>query len=33
MALAKAREEAAKVTQQLAADAGLPLPAGMLPGM
>lgn len=33
MAMDKAREETAKVTQSLAADAGLPLPPGMLPGM
>jgi DNA-binding protein YbaB len=33
MALAKAREEVAKASQAMAADAGLPLPPGMLPGM
>jgi DNA-binding YbaB/EbfC family protein len=33
MALAKAREEVAKASQAVAADAGLPLPPGMLPGM
>jgi DNA-binding YbaB/EbfC family protein len=33
MALAKSRDEAAKATQQMAADAGLSLPPGMLPGM
>ena len=33
MAMAKAREETAKASQQMAADAGLPLPPGMLPGM
>jgi DNA-binding YbaB/EbfC family protein len=33
MALAKAREEVAKASQAVAADVGLPLPPGMLPGM
>jgi DNA-binding YbaB/EbfC family protein len=33
MALAKAREEVAKASQAMAADAGLPIPPGMLPGM
>jgi len=33
MALAKAREEVAKASQAVAADAGLPLPPGMLAGM
>ena len=33
MALAKAREETAKAGQQMAAEAGLPIPPGMLPGM
>jgi nucleoid-associated protein EbfC len=33
MALAKAREEVSKASQAMAADAGLPIPPGMLPGM
>jgi len=33
MALGKAREEVAKASQAVAAEAGLPLPPGMLPGM
>jgi nucleoid-associated protein EbfC len=33
MALAKAREEVAMASQAMAADAGLPLPPGMIPGM
>ena len=33
MALARAREEVAKASQQMAQEAGLPLPPGMLPGM
>jgi DNA-binding YbaB/EbfC family protein len=33
MALAKAREEVARASQAMAAEAGLPLPPGMLPGM
>ena len=33
MALARAREEVAAASQAMAADAGLPIPPGMLPGM
>jgi DNA-binding YbaB/EbfC family protein len=33
MALAKARQEVASVSQSAAAEAGLPLPPGLLPGM
>ena len=33
MALAKARQEVATASQAAAAEAGLPLPPGMLPGM
>lgn len=33
MALAKAREEVSKASQAMAAEAGLPIPPGMLPGM
>lgn len=33
MAMAKAREEVAKVSQAMAQEAGLPIPPGMLPGM
>ena len=33
MALAKARQEVANASQAAAAEAGLPLPPGMLPGM
>jgi nucleoid-associated protein EbfC len=33
MALARAREEVAKSSQQMAQEAGLPIPPGMLPGM
>jgi len=33
MALAKARQEVAAASQQMAQEAGLPIPPGMLPGM
>jgi DNA-binding YbaB/EbfC family protein len=33
MALAKARQEVATASQQMAQEAGLPIPPGMLPGM
>ena len=33
MALAKARQEVANASQQMAQEAGLPIPPGMLPGM
>jgi DNA-binding YbaB/EbfC family protein len=33
MAMTKAREEVAKASQAAAQEAGLPIPAGMLPGM
>ena len=33
MALAKARQEVANASQQMAQEAGLPIPSGMLPGM
>ena len=33
MALGKARQEVANASQQMAQEAGLPIPPGMLPGM
>ena len=33
MALAKAKQEVANASQQMAQEAGLPIPPGMLPGM
>ena len=33
MALSKARQEVANASQQMAQEAGLPIPPGMLPGM
>src|SRR5262245_3017958 len=33
MALARARQEVAAASQQMAQEAGLPIPPGMLPGM
>jgi DNA-binding YbaB/EbfC family protein len=33
MAMTKAREEVARASQEVAQNAGLPLPPGMLPGM
>jgi nucleoid-associated protein EbfC len=33
MALGKARQEVASASQQMAQEAGLPIPPGMLPGM
>lgn len=33
MAVGKAREEVAKASQNMAQDAGLPIPPGMLPGI
>jgi nucleoid-associated protein EbfC len=33
MAMSKAREEVAKASQEMAQDAGLAIPPGMLPGM
>ena len=33
MALARARQEVANASQQMAQEAGLPIPPGMLPGM